>query len=142
MKKSTLRISLRYDFDLIGLVAPVKDYKMAWLINNSLGIRLVKVEDFRIEFLNQADLIVSQYVLEKEHGYIQLLKNRAYSEDGFAGYLLPELKIMDYFLLLEDHAFETDINSYIETLSANKLIQNVVKLNVLKLKSKENLLTY
>ena len=142
MKKSTLQITHHYDFDLLGLVAPLKDYKMAWLINKSMGINLVKVGDVRMEFLKQPVLFVSQYMLKKEHGFIQLLRNRSYSDSGFTGYLIPELKTMDYFLILQDYTLETNINSYIEKLSASNLVQNVVKLDISKLKSKENLLTY
>src|SRR5690554_973236 len=93
MKKSTLQITHQYEFDLLGLVAPLKDYKMAWLINKCLGINLVKAADFRMEFLKQPELILSQYILKKEHGYVQLLRNRSYSDTGFVGYLIPELKI-------------------------------------------------
>ena len=115
---------------------------MAWLINRSMGINLVKVTDVRMEFLKQPVLFVSQYMLKKEHGFIQLLRNRSYSDSGFTGYLIPELKTMDYFLILQDYTLETNINSYIENLSASNLVQNVVKLDISKLKSKENLLTY
>ena len=142
MKKSTLRLALQFEFDLLGLVAPVKDYKMAWLINNILGIKLVKTHDYRLEFLNQPNLIISQYIVKKEHGFIQLLRNRSYSNAGLVGYLIPELKYMDFFLVLQDFTFDVDINSYIEDLSGHGQIQNVVKLDISKLKSKENLLTY
>jgi len=142
MKKSTLQVTHQYEFELIGLVAPLKDYKMAWLINNILEIKLVKAADFKMEFLNQPDLIISQYILKKEHGFIQLLRNRSYSNNGLVRHLIPELKFVDYFLVLQDYTFEMDINSYIDNLSANSLIQNVVKLDISKLKSKENLLTY
>jgi len=142
MKKSTLQVTHQYEFDLLGLIAPLKDYKMAWLINQSLGINLVKATDFRMEFLKQPDLILSQYILKKEHGYIQLLRNRSYSDSGLVGYLVPELKYVDYFLILQDYTLEMNINAYIENLSAVNLIQNVVKLDITKLKSKENLLTY
>ena len=142
MKKSTLQVTHQYEFELIGLVAPLKDYKMAWLINNILEIKLVKVVDFKMEFLNQPDLIISQYILKKEHGFIQLLRNRSYSNNGLVRHLIPELKFMDYFLVLQDYTFEMDINAYIDNLSADSLIQNAVKLDISKLKSKENLLTY
>jgi hypothetical protein len=142
MKRSTLQVMHQYEFDLLGLVAPLKDYKMAWVVNGSLGVKLIKADDFKMEFINQPDLVISQFILKKEHGYIQLLRNRSYSNPGLVRYLIPELKIMDYFLLLRDYTFQMDINSYIEDLSANRNIQNVVKLDISKLKSKENLLTY
>jgi hypothetical protein len=142
MKKSKLQVIHEYEFDLIGLVAPVKDYKMAWMINRSLGIQLIKTKDYEVEFINKPRLIISQFILEKEHGFIQLLKNRAFSTADQALYLVPELKTIDYFLVLQDFTFELNINDYIEELSGNPLIQNVVRLDVSKLKSKENLLTY
>ncbi len=142
MKKSTLQITHQFDFDLLGLVAPLKDYKMAWIINKSLGFELTKVADFQLEFVSQPNLIISQYLQKKEHGYIQLLKNRCYSDSSMVRYLIPELKLVDYFLIMQDFTYQMDLNSYIEDLSTNSLIQNVVKLDITKLKSKENLLTY
>ncbi|MFC0261818.1 IPExxxVDY family protein [Fontibacter flavus] len=142
MKKTRLLIEHQYDFDLLGLVAPVKDYKMAWLLNHTLGIHLIKANDFELEFVNQPLLKISQYMDQKDHGYTQLLKNRSFSDGVNALYLVPELRFMDYFLLVQDHTFELNINAYIEQLSQVRYIQNVVKLDVNKLKSKDNLLTY
>nr|MBI1230080.1 IPExxxVDY family protein [Cytophagales bacterium] len=142
MKKNKLLVESSYDFDLLGLVAPLKDYKLAWMINSCLGFELKKGEDFRIEFINQPVLIISQFILEKEHGFVQLLRNRSFQVGAQAGYLVPELKIVDYFLLFQDYTFEINLNTYIENLSKLKDIQNVVKLDVKKLKSRDNLLTY
>ena len=142
MKKNKLQVVHEYDFDLIGLVAPLKDYKMAWVINHSLRIDLAKTNDFELEFINQPALVISQFLLEKDHGFVQLLKNRSFSSSQQALYLVPELKTIDYFLLVQDYTYELNINTYIEELSKSPLVQNVVKLDVNKLKSKENLLTY
>jgi hypothetical protein len=142
MKKIKLLVEHQYDFDLLGLVAPIKDYKMAWLINNSLGTKLVKTDDFELDLTNQATLKISKYFQEKEHGFVQLLKNRSHGEGSNSFYLVPELKMMDYFLLLQDYTFEMDLNHYIENLSQNQFIQTVVRLDISKLKSKDNLLTY
>ncbi|MBS9524811.1 IPExxxVDY family protein [Litoribacter alkaliphilus] len=142
MKKTKLQVVHDYEFDLIGLVAPLKDYKMAWVINNSLDLDLARTKDYQLEFINQPALVISQYILEKDHGFIQLLRNRSYSKSDKALYLVPELKTIDYFLLLQDYTYELNINAYIEELSKHPYVQNVVKLDVTKLKSKENLLTY
>ena len=115
---------------------------MAWLINNSLDIKLVKTEDYELDLMNQATLKISKFFQEKEHGFVQLLKNRSYAEGSNSLYLIPELKVMDYFLLLQDYTFEMDLNYYIENLSKNQFIQSVVKLDISKIKSKDNLLTY
>ncbi|WP_200976163.1 IPExxxVDY family protein [Echinicola sp. 20G] len=142
MRKTKLQVEHHYEFDLLGLVAPLKDYKMAWVINSSLGIRMTKGRDYELEFLNQPDLVISQFILEKEHGFIQLLKNRSFSDSGQTLYLVPELKIMDYFLLFQDFTQEINLNVFMDKLSQSNYIHNVVKLDVSKIKSKENLLTY
>jgi hypothetical protein len=55
---------------------------------------------------------------------------------------VPELRSMDYFLLCQDFTFEVDLNMYIDGLSGVRGIQSIVKIDINKLKSKENLLTY
>jgi hypothetical protein len=142
MKKTKFLVDNTYDFELLGFVAPLKDYKMAWVINNCLDIKLIRTKDYELHFLDDSALIISQYIIEKEHGYMQLLKNRSLNEHGNIKYLVPELRMIDYFMLLQDLTFELDINTYIERLSKSVFIQNVVKLDVNKIKSKENLLTY
>jgi hypothetical protein len=142
MKKIKLFIEHQYDFELLGIVAPIKEYKMAWVVNHSLNSKLVKSDDFELELLNQPTLVISNFVEEKENGFVQLLKNKSNSEGENSLYLIPELRMMDYFLLVQDQTHEIDLNDYIEKLSENSFVQNVVKLNISKLKSKDNLLTY
>jgi hypothetical protein len=142
MKKTKLFVEHQYDFELLGLVAPVKDYKMAWILNQTIDAKLVKASDFEPEFINHSHLKISQYIEQKDHGFIQLLKNRSLKETAKALYLVPELRAVDYFLLFQDLTFQLNINMYIEPLKKVRYIQNVIKLDITKLKSKDNLLTY
>ena len=142
MKKAKLQIEHTYDFELLGLVSPVKDYKMAWLINRDLDLNLVKFEDLELEFMTLPSLKISQYFLSLPHGFVQLLKNKALNSTNQVSYLIPELKTMDYFLLVQDETFQISINTFATQLAKNRYIQNVMKLDVTKLKSKEHLLTY
>ena len=142
MKKARLLIEHTYDFELLGLVSPVKDYKMAWLINRELDLNLVKWEDLELEFMTVPSLKISQYFLSLPHGFVQLLRNKSLDTQNQVSYLIPELKTMDYFLLVQDETFQISINTFANQLAKNRYIQNVMKLDVAKLKSKENLLTY
>ncbi|MGY6521587.1 MAG: IPExxxVDY family protein [Mongoliitalea sp.] len=142
MKKNKLVFDYQFDFEILGFVAPVKDYKLAWAINKQLDLRLKKVDDYYLELLNQPDLFVPQFLEKKEHGFVQLLKNKSNTFGPTSAYLIPELKMMDYFMLIQDFTEELNLNTYIERLSSVDFIQNVVKIDVTKLKSKENLLTY
>ncbi len=142
MKKVKLQIEHTYDFEVLGLVSPVKDYKMAWLINRQLDLDLIKWEDLEIEFLSDPQLKISQYFLSLPHGFVQLLKNKAINSQNQVSYLIPELKTMDYFLLVQDQTFQISINTFANKLAEIPFIQNVMKLDITKLKSRENLLTY
>ncbi|UJP64606.1 IPExxxVDY family protein [Mongoliitalea daihaiensis] len=142
MKKNKLIFDYQFDFEILGFVAPVKDYKLAWAINKLLDLRLKKVDDYYLELINQPDLMVPQFIQIKEHGFVQLLKNKSNTFGPSPAYLIPELKVMDYFMLVQDFTEDININTYIERLSTVDFIQNVVKIDVTKLKSKENLLTY
>jgi hypothetical protein len=142
MKKTKLYIEPTFDFELIGLVSPVKDYKMAWLINREMDLDLVKSEDLQIEFLSSPRLEISQYSLSLPNGFIQLLKNKALNTSQQLAYLIPELRNLDYFLLIQDDTHQTSITTFVDHLSRNPFIQSVVRLDISKIKSKENLLTY
>ncbi|PZX61220.1 hypothetical protein LV84_00208 [Algoriphagus ratkowskyi] len=142
MKKAKLLIEHTYDFELLGLVSPVKDHKMAWLINRDLDLNLIRSEDLLLEFMTLPSLKISQYLLSLPHGFVQLLRNKALNSTNQVSYLIPELKSMDYFLLVQDETFQISINTFANQLAKNRYIQNVMKLDVSKLKSKENLLTY
>jgi hypothetical protein len=142
MKKSKLQIEPDFDFKLLGIVSPIREYRMAWLINQELELNLVKADDLELEFLNAEKLEIAQYFLSLPHGFIQLLKNKAINSTQSLAYLIPELKNLDYFLLIQDETEELDLINFVKKLSRNPLVQSIVRIDISKLKSKENLLTY
>jgi hypothetical protein len=142
MKKAKLLVEPTFDFELLGLVSPIREYRMAWLINQEMDLNLVKADDLELEFLNAPKLEISQYFLSLPHGFIQLLKNKALNSSQQLAYLIPELKNLDYFLLVQDETEQMQLSTFIDQLAKNSLIQSIVRIDISKLKSKENLLTY
>jgi hypothetical protein len=142
MKKAKLQIEPAFDFELLGIVSPIREYRMAWLVNQELELNLIKADDLELEFLNAEKLEIAQYLLSLPHGFIQLLKNKAINSTQQAAYLIPELKNLDYFLLVQDETEELDLINFVKKLSRNPLVQSIVRIDITKLKSKENLLTY
>lgn len=139
--KKKLIIDYGYDFDLLGIISPAKDYKLAWTLNNILGIKLIKFPDLKIEFINDKHLIISNYIFETENSKFKLLKNKALEiEEGSISYLLPELKNFDYFIMLEDQAEAFSELHVLQKIKEASLIQYVAKIDTAKLKSKENLI--
>jgi hypothetical protein len=142
MKKAKLQIEPTFDFELLGIVSPIREYRMAWLVNQELELNLIKADDLELEFLNAEKLEIAHYLLSLPHGFIQLLKNKAINSTQQAAYLIPELKNLDYFLLVQDETEQLDLSNFMEKLSRNPLVQSIVRIDISKLKSKENLLTY
>ena len=142
MKKAKLQIEPTFDFELLGIVSPIREYRMAWLVNQELELNLVKADDLELEFLNSEKLEIAKYFLSLPHGFIQLLKNKALNSSQQLAYLIPELKNLDYFLLVQDETEQLDLSNFMEKLSRNPLVQSIVRIDISKLKSKENLLTY
>ena len=122
------------------MISPVKDYKLIWSINHQLNVKLVKNTDLILEYLNQQKLVISNFLFETENSSLRILKNKAEDGDELKkSYLLPELKNFDYFLMLEGSGDTFNISEIEGKLKNLEIIQYLTKIDVSKLKSKENL---
>ncbi|MCZ6900568.1 MAG: IPExxxVDY family protein [Bacteroidetes bacterium] len=139
-KRNKLIVDYDYNFNLIGMISPVKDYKLIWSINHQLNVKLVKNTDLILEYLNQQKLVISNFLFETENSSLRILKNKAEDGDELKkSYLLPELKNFDYFLMLEGSGDTFNISELEGKLKNLEIIQYLTKIDVSKLKSKENL---
>lgn len=141
MKTTKLIVDYDYEFDILAIISSAKDYKLAWVINNILKIRLCKAEDLFFEFLDDSKLLVANFLFEKEYSCIRLLKNRSLDfVNSSKPYLLPELKEYDYFIKIDGEKGFFDVIEIIKQLQSLPEIQYIKKIDVLTLKSKENLI--
>lgn len=141
MKKVKLFIEHEYDFEVVGIVSSLKEYKLAWLINKNLGINLVKQPDLKFDFVKQSSYSISNYIFETENASFQLLKNRAFEADETkAAFLLPELKQYDYLIKLKNFAEMGEISSFKEKLLNSGQIILIKEFITEDIKSKENLI--
>ena len=109
MAKNKLVIEYEYNFDLYGIISISRDYKLAWLINQALGIHLVKEKDIKINFLNNEELVISNYLYNTEHTQFRLLKNKSEaSKSDSLRYLIPELNRFDYLIMKKDNLGEAN----------------------------------
>lgn len=139
MKKSKLLVQYEYDFELFGISSPVRDYKLAWLLNQALNIHIVKVEDLEIEYNNQDTIITSHFLYETEYAKLRLIRNKSFGEEK-KPLLIPELPNFDYFLLIQDQSHVFDSTEILQKLRKMDLIQYIQLIETEKLKSKENLI--
>ena len=141
MKKKRLEADINFDFTIIGLVCPLKEYKLAWYLNNKLDIKLNKEKDIEIEFVKDQNLLISNYFYETEHSYYRVLKNRSVSEyDDKPAFLLPELNRFDYLILASGYEDTYPIRTLKGILANIPKVQYVQSFPSDSLKSKENLI--
>lgn len=140
MKKRKLVIDFEYNFKLFGIISPASEHKLAWELNQKLRIQLVKCADIKINFLNNKNLIISNFHFEREESILRLLKNKAVDIPvGNHIYLMPELKQFDYLVIIDGFEQTFKPKNVISSVSDIEAVQYVVNLDVEKLKSKENL---
>ena len=137
MGKLTLDLEYDFDFLLIGISCHSADYRLSWSLNKHFEIDLERLKDIDFQLDKKTQGFFSFYAFDDEesHTTINLISNRC-SE----GYLIPEMKQMDYFVQywgpFSDEEFE-DFNQQIRGLS---VVLTSLIIDPLELKSKHNLL--
>ena len=138
MKKNKLSIEYDYDFDLVGIITPIKEYKLAWLLNTSFGIELEKQADIEINFLKNK-ICISNYLCESENSQFRLLKNKGVTSKQNI-YLLPELSQFDFLIMVQDEGGTFEAKNLTNKLKLVDAIRYVANIDLEQLKNKENLL--
>lgn len=136
MSTTKLEFDYDYDFFLIGVYCHHKDYRLAWSINKNLDFDLTKTEDYMLILKEQEQLfsMYTDYVDSQDLSYY-LLSNRC--ETGF---LIPERKDVDYFLIVEGLFESSGKGRLVEGIRGLKEVLSAVEIVPNQLNSKQNLL--
>ena len=137
MKKSKLEIEYTYDFELAGLISTAKGYKLAWEINRSLGIRLVKQQDLILHLKRKPSLSFLHFSHETAVNKVRLLRNRPNEAEAGSNFLVPEHPHLDYIVMTqgEDHLKGNRLQELLRNIAS---IELVAFLPLDALKSKDN----
>lgn len=134
MKRQRLHVEYEIDFEVFGIVSAFRDFKLAWNINQTLHLNLVKREDLRLKFIDY-DLVVSHYQYETENADVRLIRNRSYDSQSEEGsFFIPELTGMDFFL----RSIGEELPNWPSELRRIEGIEFVNRIDLDRLKSKEN----
>lgn len=140
MKKSKLIVDHNFDFELAGIISNAKGYKLTWEINRALKLNFIKAKDLVLSFIDSNRLTILNYKYETENSKLLLLKNKGVESDGIPGsFLIPEMRRFDY-LLWTRSVDEFDLVLWIDKIKELRVIQYAIRIDIEKLKSKENLL--
>lgn len=107
-KKHILNIEQVYDFEMIGICSHHNDYRLAWGLNEKLGICLTKSEEDYLVAGKKGQLASnhSKYVYQDPENLIEyyLVKNKSLGK-----FLIPEKPTIDYFLFIyENHLIDPE----------------------------------
>jgi len=137
MKTRKLKYIPDYDFELLGLLTSENDYKLSWSISKVLNIEFRKCNDLEISDRKTGDKQV--FSIFENCDKIEKWKLKLVSNKGNIGYLIPELKNIDYFLIIRYENEYIPQDDLISKLKNTNGISGVFKIESQNLKSKERL---
>ena len=137
MKKNKLEIDYAYDFKLLGVITPLKGYKLAWELNTLLRIDLVKQPDLMVGFKNTEEKCFSFYAFETRLNRLKLFKNKPSENEPGKYFLIPEFPHFDFIILaaMEDHYTHLQLLDLIKSIPS---VQFAATIPLEGLKSKSN----
>jgi len=137
-KIHTLKEKESYDFGLIGISSPENDYRISWILNNTMGYRLVKEEDLEVYHKRLEDpQAFHQFRYNDED---TLLLYRLISNKCENGYLLEELTNIDYLIQVIGDMGKGFINEMVKSLNKVEGITLAFPIDPFTLKSKKKLI--
>lgn len=138
MNKTTLKFELDLDFVLVAITAQLKDYMFCYKANKQLGTNFSKIADLELPYNDDEDPFYFSryfYLMAESDTELYILANK-----GTEGFLVPEMKKVDFFLLIQNYIHEEDLKEIINGLNKIPEVLVAVEVEPKKLKSKENLI--
>lgn len=136
MNRLTLKYELDLDFVLIAITSQLKDYLLCFKLNKQLNINFHKIDELIIEN-NSGGLFFSRYLYQtpETETDFYLLANK-----GENGYLIPEMKTVDYFIIIRNYISQDEAEQLIDGINKLQEVLAAIEVDPRRLKSKENLI--
>lgn len=134
LKKNKVTLELNYDFLLLGIASPAKDYRISSLLNKALKLELVRDNDHTMEVLSG----LAEY--KRYHYNDELTKTtyRLIANKSDKGNLVPEKGQVDYFLIVNGN--NADKEWLLEKIKGLDIVQTAFEIDAEQLKSRQNLI--
>lgn len=137
MKKKRLEIDYSYDFDLLGIISATKGYRLAWEINLTLDLQLLRQEDLAVTDKKNNSAGFGHFVHTSASLVVRLFRNKPAEGDMQNSRLVPEFPHYDYIVLVQsdDHTKSNRLQELLRTIPS---IELVAFIPLAALKSKDN----
>jgi hypothetical protein len=125
------------DTRLLGITAPVKNYKFCWELNNLLGYNFRLNTDIDKQLRKKSRQYFFSVYQHTEDNFLNYYLYHNYCDGE---YLLPEFKHMDFLWLMKgDYVDDEKLASIISSVKSMPCVQMVAELTNEKIKNKEHL---
>jgi len=138
LNRKVLKFEIDLDFVLIAVTTSLKDYRICYYINKCLNFNFTRIDDLSLDtHVNGTPMLFSlyHYVWESTETDFYFIGNK-----GSDGYLVPEMREADFFIMIKNYIDDDDLESMISALNKIPEIVAAVKIDPKKIKSRENLL--
>ena len=140
MNRKTLKFEIDLDFVLIAITTSLRDYRICHHINKRLNFHFTKSPDLEVDIIQSGGPVffsLYQYHWEASETDFYFIANK-----GSDGYLVPEMRKVDYFMMIKNYIDDDDLDKLVTDLNKIQEIVAAVKIDPKKIKSRENLLLF
>jgi hypothetical protein len=131
-KKSVHKLSSEADtiVTLLGISSHENDYRISWALNEHLGFRFTKTENHKVlnQRLKQSQEFSTYQFMNNDDSY-RLISNRC--DNGF---LIEELKNIDFLLVIEENKTLISVQELIKRIKDIPFISAVFPIEISSLK--------
>lgn len=140
LAKHTLHLEPDYDcdFELISIISGIRDYRLCWHLNQHLGFDFARQPEIQLHYPKKQKYgYFNLYEYEDELNWLQyyFIVNKSLGEN-----LIPELKQVDYLLLIKGGSVGMDTESLLHNLKQIKYVEAAFQTDPTTLRSRQNLI--
>jgi len=138
MAKKILKLDApeEYEFGLLAVICNLKDYKFCFELNETLHVHLKRLKDVELADAKRNRSLFTNYFSKMNFSELRVVVNK-----GSKGFLIPEKKNIDYFLIV-NNAEKKFMKEFSELLKTQPWLQGVYVMQPAELKSVDNFLFF
>lgn len=143
MPKKVLKLDFEGDFEfaLAGMLCGYKDYRLCFELNLALNLNFERNDDISLSAGRPGSSTRHSYYSFNgpDNEVYHILSNR---DKGNTGFYIPEMKNVDYFLLITGASPSFDVSMIISTIRNIEIISGIYEINPKELKSADSFLIF
>ena len=143
MIKKILKIHYESEFEFVvaGLISAYKDYRLCFELNQVLKVDFKRYGDVEVPAGKLGSLTRHSYFScrGRDHEFYHVISNK--DKDG-TGFFIPEMRNMDYFLLVSDVPGSYDMHATVRAVRKIDIISAAFEIQPSEMKSAEAFLLF